>query len=154
MRKSRFPPEFVEFMPDEVQGGVLYVSMIHAIALHRCACGCGREVVTPLSPTGWQLYFDGKSITLTPSIGNWEFPCRSHYWIRSGSVCWAEDMPQWRIDQNRARDKMDKERARNLTESDNQLSEEPHHQALINVDGIEPEARSWRAVLKWILSWR
>ena len=40
----------------------------------------------------WTLSFDGKSISLHPSVGNWNFPCRSHYWIRNNQVLWAK---QW-----------------------------------------------------------
>ena len=40
-------------------------------------------MVTPLKPTDWKLTFDGKTITLYPSIRNWNFACRSHYWIRN-----------------------------------------------------------------------
>ena len=96
---------FVEFIPDELEEGVLYVSMEHATVTHRCACGCGREVVTPLAPTDWQLSFDGDSVTLYPSIGNWAFPCRSHYFIRGGAIRWAGDMSQRDIDRGRVKDR-------------------------------------------------
>jgi Family of unknown function (DUF6527) len=71
--------QFVEFMPKLLDDGVLYVSMTYATASHRCFCGCGMKVVTPLSPTDWRLTFDGDSLSLHPSIGNWSYPCRSHY---------------------------------------------------------------------------
>ena len=80
--------EFVEFIPDELKEGMLYVSLIYKTALHNCACGCGMEVVTPISPTDWKITFDGESISLYPSIGNWSFPCRSHYWIKSSKIVW------------------------------------------------------------------
>jgi hypothetical protein len=73
-------PQYVEFMPKEKQNGILYISMEYATASHLCPCGCGNLVVTPFSPTGWQFQFDG-TISLNPSIGNWSFPCQSHYWI-------------------------------------------------------------------------
>ncbi|WP_318271273.1 hypothetical protein [Sphingobacterium cellulitidis] len=44
--------KFVEFMPEKVEEGVLYVSIEYCTAIHKCVCGCGHEVVTPLSPTG------------------------------------------------------------------------------------------------------
>ena len=47
--------EFVEFIPQERQEGVLYVSIPYATAVHNCLCGCGLKVVTPISPVGWQL---------------------------------------------------------------------------------------------------
>lgn len=81
--------EFVEEAPDQLEDGVLYVSMEYATTLHLCCCGCGHEVVLPLRPTAWRLAYDGKTISLSPSVGNWSFPCRSHYWIQSGRVRWA-----------------------------------------------------------------
>jgi Family of unknown function (DUF6527) len=97
--------EFVEFIPDVLEEGKIYVSIEHSTVVHRCCCGCGKEVVTPLSPTDWKLIFDGKTISLDPSIGNWSFPCRSHYWIRNNRVRWAERWSQLQIDANRAHDR-------------------------------------------------
>jgi hypothetical protein len=102
--------EFVEFIPDAVEEGKLYVSIKYATVVHNCCCGCGKEVVTPLSPTDWKLIFDGKTISLDPSIGNWSFPCRSHYWIRNNKVRWAEDWSQPRIDANRTHDQWAKKK--------------------------------------------
>jgi len=82
--------KFVEHIPDAMEYGVLYVSVTYCTAMHLCACGCGNEVVTPISPTGWQLKFDGKAISLSPSIGNWSFKCRSHYWIVKNEVRYAK----------------------------------------------------------------
>ena len=95
--------EFVEFIPKERQEGVLYISIPYATAVHNCFCGCGLKVVTPISPVGWQLTFDGETITLFPSVGNWSFPCRSHYFIRRDTVVWGEDMSQYEIDRKSTR---------------------------------------------------
>jgi hypothetical protein len=84
--------KFVESIPSKLEPEVLFVSLEHDTAVHLCACGCGIEVVTPLSPAEWSVTYDGRSISLHPSIGNWGFPCRSHYWVRKGKVEWA---PQW-----------------------------------------------------------
>ena len=84
--------EFVELIPDDLKEGVIYVCVQYATVAHKCCCCCGKEVVTPLSPTDWKLMFDGKTITLDPSIGNWNFECQSHYWIRGNRVRWA---PKW-----------------------------------------------------------
>lgn len=78
--------KFVEFIPDLLEEGVLYVSMEYCTAIHKCVCGCGNKVVTPISPASWQLKFDGKSISLNPSIGNWNFDCQSHYWITESKI--------------------------------------------------------------------
>jgi len=96
--------KFVEFIPIELDNGILYVSMTYATVLHKCCCGCDNEVVTPLSPSGWQLAYDGETISLFPSIGNWSFSCRSHYWIRKNEVLWAEDWSDEMIGLNRKRD--------------------------------------------------
>ncbi|MCE5223134.1 hypothetical protein LLG10_02945 [bacterium] len=82
--------QFVEYMPDVISEGVLYVSMKYSVVIHLCVCGCSEKVVTPLSPDGWQLKYDGEAISLYPSIGNWDFPCQSHYWIRRNKIINAE----------------------------------------------------------------
>lgn len=89
--------EFVEYIPRELIERVLYISIPFATATHLCACGCGHEVVTPLTPADWRLTFDGESVSLAPSIGNWSLACRSHYWIDRGSVRWAEQWSDERI---------------------------------------------------------
>lgn len=86
MKHERITHEFVEYIPEQLTEGVVYVSIPFRTVVHRCCCGCGLEVVTPLSPTKWTLSFDGQAISLTPSIGNWSFPCQSHYWIRGNRV--------------------------------------------------------------------
>lgn len=77
--------EFVEFIPDELERGTVYVSIRFATASHLCVCGCGNKVVTPIHPTDWTLLFDGNTISLETSIGNWSFPCQSHYYVRKNS---------------------------------------------------------------------
>jgi len=78
--------EFADNIPVSIEEGKVYVSIKHETVIHKCPCGCGNEVVTPLSPTDWSLTFNGESISLDPSIGNWSFPCRSHYWIRKNET--------------------------------------------------------------------
>lgn len=96
--------QFVEFIPDELQDKTIYISLRFATVTHKCCCGCGLEVVTPLSPTDWKLIFDGVSISLEPSIGNWGFPCQSHYWIRQNQVRWSYRMTRQEIDAGRRTD--------------------------------------------------
>ena len=81
--------KFVDSIPEVLEEGTLYVSIRFGTVVHKCACGCGEEVVTPLGPAEWKLTYDGRTISLAPSIGNWSFPCRSHYWIDGGNVRWA-----------------------------------------------------------------
>lgn len=109
-RVSVLSPEFVEYIPADAKEGVLYISIPFATATHRCCCGCGNVVVTPLSPTDWRLTFDGESISLDPSIGNWSFPCRSHYWISESRVRWAPTWSQREIEAGRANDRLAKAR--------------------------------------------
>jgi hypothetical protein len=110
MRQTVLRHEFVEFIPDDLREGTIYVSMRFATVIHKCCCGCGREVVTPLSPTDWKLIYDGKTISLTPSIGNWSFDCQSHYWISHNTVRWATRWSQTEIDSGRAHDRIAKKR--------------------------------------------
>lgn len=97
-------PQFVESFPQKLEPGELYLAMEFATAAHLCACGCGNKVITPFSPTDWQMSFDGETVSLKPSIGNWSFKCRSHYWVRSGRIEWAGDMSQAAINAGRKRD--------------------------------------------------
>lgn len=83
MKMKLLTPKFVEYIPEHKDDGIIYISMEYRIAIHKCVCGCGCEVITPLAPGEWQLYFDGETISLSPSIGNWRFECRSHYWIKN-----------------------------------------------------------------------
>src|SRR5688500_10808347 len=89
---KRLSHKFVEYMPDRLEEGVLYVSLRFCLVSHKCCCGCGEEIVLTLSPQDWRLTFDGETISLDPSIGNWGLKCRSHYWITHNMVEWA---PSW-----------------------------------------------------------
>jgi hypothetical protein len=108
-RETSLTHEFVEFIPDELKDGTIYVSLPYATVAHKCCCGCGNEVITPLSPTDWKLIFDGESISLHPSIGNWSFACQSHYWIDRNGIKWARRWSQEEIDDGRDYDSMAKE---------------------------------------------
>ena len=81
---------FVQYIPEVLDDGVLYISVEFATASHACCCGCRNEVVTPIDPEGWTLSFDGVTVSFSPSIGNWQLTCRSHYWICRNRVRWAE----------------------------------------------------------------
>lgn len=92
----------VESFPRPLDAGVLYFSNRFSAAAHTCACGCGQEVITPISPVQWRLTRSADGASLRPSIGNWNFPCRSHYWITRGRVEWDEDMGEDKIRAGRA----------------------------------------------------
>lgn len=101
--------KFVEFIPDKIEEYVLYISIPYCTAIHKCVCGCGNEVVTPLSPTDWELTFDGKTVSLNPSIGNWNFKCKSHYFITRNKIRHARRWKDWEIEKGRKNDVNNKE---------------------------------------------
>jgi len=41
---------------------------------------------------------------LEPSIGNWSFPCQSHYWIMNNNVMWARRWSKSEISAARRKD--------------------------------------------------
>ena len=99
-----FRPRFVEEIPEQLDDGVLYISIRYGIVMHRCAAGCGRETVNPLSPAQWSFSYNGTDVSLSPSIGNWDHPCRSHYWIRRGRVEWAAPWTRQQVVEGRLDD--------------------------------------------------
>lgn len=100
--------KFVEFIPDVIEEGVLYVSIQYCTAIHKCVCGCGNEVVTPLSPANWKITFNGKTVSLDPSIGNWSFECQSHYFITRSKIRFARRWKDWEIKEGRKEDSENK----------------------------------------------
>ena len=101
----RIRHEFVALAPKTLEEGVLYVSVEYGSAVHNCFCGCGVKVATPFTPTDWKLTFDGDTVSLSPSVGNWDLPCRSHYVIKRDVVHWAGDMTRAEIAGGRAADR-------------------------------------------------
>ncbi|MGH9885108.1 MAG: DUF6527 family protein [bacterium] len=88
---------------------MLYISVEFATAMHRCLCGCGFEVATPFAPTRWKLTFDGVSVSLRPSVGNWSYDCKSHYWIHRNRVVWARQLSASEIERLRERERRERE---------------------------------------------
>jgi hypothetical protein len=103
MKVSHIVPKFVTSFPGQLEPGHLYVSAPFSTAAHLCACGCGREVITPLSPAQWVLTFDG-SVSIRPSIGNWALPCQSHYVIDHGTIRWGRRFTRDEFQRNRESD--------------------------------------------------
>jgi hypothetical protein len=105
----RFELQRVRYIPAALLPGILYVSEEFKIAVHLCACGCGSKIRTPLGPTEWTVRETMRGPTLSPSIGNWQEACRSHYWIRNGEIEWAgkwtpeQIAAGWLNEQERAR---------------------------------------------------
>ncbi|MFQ6552629.1 DUF6527 family protein [Aestuariibius insulae] len=110
MRHELLEHAFVEHIPEKVKPGILYVSMEYGTAAHSCCCGCGEEIVTPFTPTDWKMIFDGETVSLNPSIGNWTLDCRSHYVIKRGRVIEAGPWTDEQVAAERLRDRKVKSR--------------------------------------------
>ncbi len=94
MRKNELKPIFCDAIPTkpEMEEGILYICIQCNVADHLCPCGCGEEVITMFhAQRGWTLTYDGQHVSLNPSIGNWSFPCSSHYWITENKVVWCSE---------------------------------------------------------------
>ncbi len=104
MKQTHLKPSFVEFIPDSLEDGVLYISERFRTCSHNCCCGCGEEVVLPLSSAEWQLSRDGDAVSIWPSVGNWNYACQSHYVIRWNRVLWAGSMTAHQIKRVKQRD--------------------------------------------------
>lgn len=98
---DRFSLLEVKYLPDEIDDGILYYSESFSIAAHKCACGCCGVVYTPVKKGEWSIKVESVGPSLSPSIGNWNLPCKSHYWIRRGTVAWASEWSQERIEAGR-----------------------------------------------------
>ncbi|HEX2859224.1 MAG TPA: DUF6527 family protein [Alphaproteobacteria bacterium] len=103
LKHKQLTPEFVHHIPQHLKPGILYIAPEFGTVTHSCCCGCGVEVVTPLSPTDWKILFDGETITLSPSVGNWNIPCRSHYIIDRNRVVECEPWTSKQAAQEQAR---------------------------------------------------
>lgn len=110
MRLKTINHEFVDLIPAMVEEGVLYISILYKTATHKCACGCGEIVVTPIRPTDWDLIWNGDAVSLYPSIGNWSIPCQSHYFISESRIIWAKKWNAAKIQAGRTKDKIAKVR--------------------------------------------
>jgi hypothetical protein len=84
MKRVPLVPKYVETIDEELEDGIIYISLEYRCAIHLCACGCKNKTVTPLKDGEWTLTDNNGKITMTPSIGNHYFACRSHYIITDG----------------------------------------------------------------------
>lgn len=139
-KRSTYKHAFVDTLPDKLDEGVLYVCVQYATSAHNCFCGCGREVVTPIHPTKWKLTFDGISVSLFPSIGSWSLACKSHYWLQSGRVAWAESWSDDEIQAGRARD---------LAAQDSYFGQANEPPPAVNIETPKPSPR-WRKIANWL----
>lgn len=91
MRLTELRPVFVDHVPRPCEPGILYISEKYGCSIHICPCGtCGQEVVLPFHnpDTGWLKTGDHERVTFRPSVGNWQYPCKSHYYITDNKVEW------------------------------------------------------------------
>jgi hypothetical protein len=92
MKVDSLKPSFVAEIPESLKPGILYLALEYDAMAHLCACGCGNEVATPISPTDWRIAWNGVGITVHPSIGSGSLACRSHYVIEASRIRWCAPM--------------------------------------------------------------
>jgi len=90
-RTDHYVAQFVDSFPTPMEQGARYISTAYSTAGHICPCGCGREVVTKLSPARYRVIFDGE-VSLKPSVAATGLPCNSHYFITRGGVDWHGEL--------------------------------------------------------------
>lgn len=91
MGLKAFDIEVVQRVPEEIESEKLYVCFDCNVVVHLCACGCGERVVLPIDPQFWSITYNGEAVSLYPSIGNFQFQCKSHYWIKNNRVIWVPE---------------------------------------------------------------
>jgi len=133
---------FVEAIPEQLEDRTLYISISYTTAVHKCCCGCGKEVVTPLSPTDWELIYNGNSVSLNPSIGNWSLDCKSHYWIERNKIHWAAPWTDEQIKTGRSLDQRAKLRYYRQEESGTE-STRSHDNGIVAGAGILSRLKRW-----------
>lgn len=102
----KFRTEHVRYMPKHLEPGTLYVSNEFNIAIHLCACGCGTKIKTPIGPTEWSIRDTPSGPTLSPSVGNWQERCQSHYLIQNGNIVWARKWSEEEILEGRQQEEV------------------------------------------------
>lgn len=78
--------KFVEFIPEQLEDNVAYVSQKYKTIVHKCLCGCGNLSITPIGhlQPKWEFNVKEGELTMTPSILNTNCPEKSHYIITKG----------------------------------------------------------------------
>jgi hypothetical protein len=88
-------PEFVDKIPDVITHGILYVCEKDNMSMHKCPCGCGVQIGTPIR-SGFTN--DNGKCTFTSLNGSnlffGNFDCtRSHhpeYYITENKIQWLK----------------------------------------------------------------
>lgn len=141
MKLISIKPVFVDIIPDRLEEGELYICERYKTVIHKCCCGCGEEVVTPLSPADWSVRKAGNFVSLMPSIGNWSLICKSHYYIQRNQVIWADKFSQRQIERVKAQDKADK---KTYIETINELKSKENKVILLI-------SKFWKAFINWLV---
>lgn len=151
MKIKQIKPEYVEYIPEHLEEGVLYISERYRTAVHKCCCGCGQEVVTPLSPAEWSVKCNGGRVSLWPSIGNWSYPCRSHYVIRNSRVLEAKAMTKRQIQRVKANDRADRtDQIRRTNNAKDEAAQVPKPNAKITPTPEWQPSTSWlQHLIRW-----
>ena len=111
MKISSISPEYLPQLPERLQEGVLYICEEFGLTAHKCCCGCGEDVYLKLGPAKWELTKESDgSVSIDPSVGNWKYVCRSHYWITNNRVIEAGRMSIRAIERVQEQDRRDRDR--------------------------------------------
>lgn len=140
VRLQRLQHKFVDFVPEKLEPGTLYISLEYNSANHLCACGCGREVVTIIGPADSAITYNGRGVSISTSIGNSSFACKSHYWIEDNRILWEARMTPQLTALSRARDRAAK--AREYGKTANQAASET-----ATATAAEASKPWWRRIL-------
>lgn len=84
IKQVTIKPVFVDVIPDFYVQDEVYISMKYKVSKHLCLCGCGEMTIMPfdLIPNQWwTIVENGDLISFIGSVGNFRFPCKSHYII-------------------------------------------------------------------------
>lgn len=82
IKKVQIEPVFVELLPEVLEQGKIYISEEYNCSSHLCLCGCGELVVLPFNhPSHWNFSKSEKGVSFSPSVGNYNLACKSHYII-------------------------------------------------------------------------
>lgn len=126
----------VQFLPKKLEEGFLYVSEEYGIAGHLCPCGCKNKIMTPLDPSEWSFQEASDGPTLYPSIGNWQLPCMSHYWITNGDIEWSYEWSEEEILAGRV------------------LEERKRKAYYRDLETKQTKKSIFREILDWFLNWK
>ncbi len=86
IRTVEIIPVYLDCIPMELEECKIYISKEYGVAIHNCLCGCRTRTVTPLGTKEWTLIENNDKISLSPSISNYQIPCKSHYIITNNKA--------------------------------------------------------------------